>query len=212
MVYKDQKDLGCALELTMKQRTIKNRRPDIRYLKDMKEVIYDQKWLKTANLDTELYYMYRSLKRKNGLRYDITVMPPKMLGKELVKTKGHYHSGPNQELYIVLNGKAIYLMQKEKNGKITDIYYVKAGKGDSVIIPVDYGHITVNPTNKELVMANWISQKEINSDYKSIVKKGGGGYFYTKKGWIKNIKHKNLPKLHYKLPRKSIPKNLGFLK
>ncbi len=80
----------------------------------MKMVLHDQKWVKTAP-NIELYYMYRGLKKKNGARYDITVIPPKMLGKEFVKTKGHYHIGSYGEIYIVLKGKAIYLMQKEKN-------------------------------------------------------------------------------------------------
>ena len=34
-------------------------KPDIRKLDDMKEVIYDKKWLKTAR-NNDLYYMYRS--------------------------------------------------------------------------------------------------------------------------------------------------------
>jgi len=50
---------------------LKNIQPDIRYLKDMKEVVYDKEWLKKAPRDLELYYMYRGIKKKDGLRYDI---------------------------------------------------------------------------------------------------------------------------------------------
>lgn len=193
-----------------KIRKIGGKGPDIRYLHDMKRVLYDQRWVKTAP-NLELYYMYRGLKEKNKARYDITIIPPKMLGKEFVKTKGHYHIGSYGEIYIVLKGEAIYLMQKEKKGKIENVYHVKAKKGDYIVIPPDYAHVTINPSKKELKMANWISKK-CKSDYKPIEKKGGACYFYTKSGWIKNKNYKIVPKLGSKRPRKSMPKNLDFLK
>jgi len=96
---------------------LKNKKPDIRYLNDMKNVLYDQQWAKTAS-NFELYYMYRGLKEKDGLRYDITVIPARMLGKEFTKTKGHEHVGNYGEVYIVLEGKAIYLMQKRRGKEI----------------------------------------------------------------------------------------------
>ena len=193
-----------------KTREIGGKSPDIRRLNDMKRVLYDQEWAKTTP-NIELYYMYRGLKEKNGARYDITVIPPKMLGKEFVKTKGHYHIGTYGEIYIVLKGEAIYLMQKEKKGKIENVYQVKAKKGDYIVIPPDYAHVTINPSKKELKMANWISKK-CKSDYKPIEKKGGACYFYTKSGWIKNKNYKRVPKLKSKRPRKSMPTNLDFLK
>jgi len=88
---------------------LKDKKPDIRYLNDMKEVIYDKKWLKTAP-NLVLYYMYRGIKKEGNLRYDITVIPSRMLGKEFVKTKGHEHIGEYGELYMVLEGEAICLM------------------------------------------------------------------------------------------------------
>ena len=69
---------------------LKNKKPDVRHLNDMKDVIYDKEWLKSAS-NLELYYMYRGVEEKDGLRYDITIIPSRMLGKEYVKTKGHEH-------------------------------------------------------------------------------------------------------------------------
>lgn len=192
-----------------KKKKIKDVKPDVRRLYDMKKVIYDKEWLKTA-LNFNLYYMYRGVKEKDGLKYNITIIPPRMLGKEFVKTKGHYHIGKYGELYIVLKGKAIYLLQKEKNGKIEDVYYVRAKKGDYIIVPPDYGHITINPSLEELKMADW-SSKKCKSDYKPIERKKGGCYYYTKSGWVKNKNYKKVPKLHYKRPIKTFPKNLSFL-
>ena len=60
-------------------------------------------------------------------------------------------------------------------------------------------------------MANWVSKK-CKSDYGPIEKKRGACYFYTKSGWIKNKNYKRVPELCSKKPKKSMPKNLDFLK
>jgi len=189
---------------------IKKIKPEIRFLNEMKRVLYNKNWAKKAP-NFPVYYMYRGVKRKGSLRYDITLLPPKMLGEEFPKTKGHEHSKKYGEIYTVLKGKAIYLIQKWKNKKIKDVYFVRAKKGEAVIIPPDYGHITINPSKKELIEANWISEKCKNI-YDLFEKKGGACYYYTKKGWIKNKNYGKIPKLRFKKPLKSVPKNLNFLK
>jgi len=186
-------------------------KPDIRFLNDMKEVLYDQKWAKQAP-NFELYYMYRGVKKKNGLRYDITIIPPKMLGQEFVKTKGHGHSAKYGEVYIVLKGQAFYLMQKYVGHKIDDVCAVKAKKGDAVIIPPHYGHITINPSkNKELKEANWLCE-DCQNVYDLFIEKQGACYYFTREGWIKNEKYGKVPKLRFEKALKALPKNLGFLK
>ncbi len=193
-----------------KEMNLKFRRPDIRFLNQMRNVLCDQNWAKTAS-NFEVYYMYRGLKEKNNLRYDITVIPPRTLGKEFVKTKGHEHLGKFGEIYIVLEGRAIYLMQKYKKGEIKDVYAVKAKKGDVVVIHPGYGHVTINPSKKTLKMANWIS-KFCQSRYDLFEKKQGACYYFTKSGWIKNMKYKAVPKLRFEKTLKKMPKNLEFLK
>jgi len=188
---------------------LKSKKSEIRFLYDLKEVLFDQKWLKKA-ADFPVYYMYRSVKKKNDLRYDITVIPSKMLGKEFVKTKGHKHSNNYGELYIVLKGKALYLIQKYKNRQIKDVYIVKAKKGSAVIVPPGYGHITINPSKKELIEANWIDEKCKNI-YDLFIKKQGACYYYTKSGWVKNKNYEKIPKLRIEKPLKKPPKNLNFL-
>jgi len=189
---------------------LENIKPDIRYLNDMKEVIYDQERLKTAG-NPELYYMYRGLKEENDLKYNITIIPARMLGEEFVKTKGHVHIGNYGETYTVLEGEAIYLMQKTKNEIVEDVYAIKAKKGESVIIPPGYGHVTINPSNNDLKTGDW-SSKNCKSDYSLFEKLGGACYYYTKDGWIKNENYKNVPQIRFKKPLKSLPKDLSFLK
>ncbi len=177
----------------------KKRIPDIRWLFDIGDVIFDKEWLAKAR-NFELYYMYRdlflSLKdgeclREQGLRYDITIIPPGMIGREFIKTAGHYHPlAPNSsvtypELYEVLEGQALYLLQKED---LTDVVAIDAEEGDKVIVPPNYGHITINPSNKTLKMSNFVA-RDFSSLYEPFKLKNGGAYFYTKDGWIKNEKY-----------------------
>ena len=188
---------------------VKKTKPQIRYLNEMKKVLYDQKWAKNA-FNSEVYYVYRNVKKKNGLRYDITIIPPRMLGREFSKTKGHKHQGNFQELIQVLEGKAFYFAQKGKGKNIEDCYFTEAKKGDFVIIPSDYEHLTINPTKKELKMANWISEK-CKNDYSLFERLQGACYYYTESGWIKNKNYVKIPLLHTKKALKSKPKNLDFL-
>lgn len=188
--------------------------PDIRRLNDMKSVLHDKEFAKIS-YNSELYYMYRGLEEKDGLRYDITIVPAQMLGDEFTKTKGHYHVGAYGELYTVLEGQAIYLMQKRKpktEDEVEDCYFVKAKKGDVVIIPSFYGHITINPSeDQDLKMANWVATSCM-SDYSIFEKLNGGCYFYTTNGWVKNENYKSVPALREEQPIKSIPEDLSFLK
>ncbi len=184
--------------------------PDIRRIKDIENVLFDERTAK-SNPEQELYYMYRGIKDENGLRYDITVIPPYLMGDEFIKTKGHFHSSGHAEMYIVLEGEAIFLLQKGTD-EVEDVYAVKAQTNDVVIVKKGYGHVTINPSAREtLKLANWVSDDCI-SDYKPIEDKKGAAYFYTIKGWVKNNNYKSVPEIKFEEPLKEAPKNLDFLK
>lgn len=184
---------------------IEGKTPEIRRLFDIKGLLYDKAFEETAE-NFDIYYIYRDLARNSSerekiashhLRYDITIIPPKMLGVEYVKTAGHFHPHfPNSslsypEIYEVLEGKATYLMQKDD---FSDIYVVEAACGDKVIIPPNYGHITINKEKERLVMGNWVCSM-FSSIYGPIKEKGGAGYFLTTSGFIKNPNYENHPPL-----------------
>jgi len=102
----------------------------------------------------------RTWLHSHAIRYDITIIPPAHPGGEYVKTKGHYHpENPGgvgyPELYEVIEGVAHFLLQEKT---LDHIVLVKAAKGDIVLIPPGYGHITINPSDEEtLMMANLVS-------------------------------------------------------
>jgi len=164
--------------------------PDVRMLDAVRGLLYDRYWASRA-ADMPLYFMYRDvcfseedreLIRRNGLRYDVTIIPPALLGVEYVKTAGHYHPPvPGQrlsypELYYVLKGEAHYLLQKAEGSRVVDVILVKAKEGDNVLIPPGYGHVTINPSSKELAMANWVC-RDFSSVYKPYVEKNGAAFF-----------------------------------
>jgi glucose-6-phosphate isomerase len=198
-------------------------KPGIRMLFDMKDVIYDSIWLTRAE-NVELYYMYRELSlskkdalamKDHGLRYDITVIPPRMLGCEFIKTAGHYHPlvpGTQityPEIYEVLAGEANYILQKPDGEGIEDVILIKAGTGDKVIIPPGYGHLTINTSNKVLKMANWVA-REFESIYQPIKEKRGGAYFILDQGIVKNPRYDYVPEI--KLLEPANLKEIGLQK
>jgi len=162
----------------------KRREPDIRWLSDIMDVVLDREWADKAE-DFELYYMYRDLflsradeirLQDQGIRYDITIIPPNMLGREYTKTLGHYHptvpgtAVTYPEIYEVLEGDALYLLQSLDLG---DVVAVKASAGDKVLVPPNYGHITINPSHKTLKIANFVA-RDFSSLYDPIRERAGG--------------------------------------
>lgn len=76
------------------------------------------------------------------------------------------------EVYEVLEGRAHFLLQKKT---LDDIVLVEAAKGDIVLIPPGYGHVTINPAqNETLTMANLVST-EFSSEYGFYDEMRGGG-------------------------------------
>jgi glucose-6-phosphate isomerase len=140
--------------------------------------------------------MYRDLAKSDAdwhwlhshnLRYDITVIPPRDLCGEWVKTKGHYHPQNTAgvgypEVYEVLEGEAHYLLQSRD---LTDVVLITAETGDVVIIPPGYGHITINPSQDRILsMANIVSTA-FESEYREYEDRKGAIYYELTSGEIK---------------------------
>ncbi|MAF20412.1 MAG: glucose-6-phosphate isomerase [Parcubacteria group bacterium] len=198
---------------------LKTLQPEIRHLKDMAEVLYDPSLAQTKP-DLELYQMYRDLAEnesdrqkmvKQELRYDITVLNPVILGEEFNKTAGHDHPlAPNTdmtypELYQVLKGQVIFLLQDSVDDKIQDIYTIEVQQDDIVIIPPNYEHIMINASEQKAETANWITSRFSENIYESFRIKHGFGY-YALKGqtnqinWVKNEHYLKTPQLKSKRP------------
>ncbi|MFC2174831.1 glucose-6-phosphate isomerase family protein [archaeon] len=168
--------------------------PEIRTLEQMRPVLYDPE----ATGPEEVYYMYRSinlpehteLMEQHKVRYDITVIPAAKYGPEFVKTKGHYHALQGEqtypEIYEVIEGEAHYLFQNKN-----EVVVYKATEGDKVIVPPDFGHVTINSSDKTLVMSNFVSP-EFSSDYGPFMEKQGAAYYKLDTGWVENPRYEGV--------------------
>jgi glucose-6-phosphate isomerase len=200
--------------------------PEIRRLYDLRDVAFDTAWFEDVS-DRDAYYMYRDLSRsqddadtikRHQLRFDITIIPPLQMGLEFVKTYGHCHPRVNPklrhtypEVYAVLDGDAHYLLQRAKNGHAVDeVLLVKATKGDKVIIPPNYGHVTINPSEKTLKMANWVC-RSFESLYEPYTQLRGAAYYELINGrLLLNQAYDNVPEIWVTYP-KEVPE-LGLVK
>lgn len=142
------------------------------------------------------YVMYRAVRSNEKLRFDITEILPDKLGEENNKTYGHYHPKAKDsleypEIYQVLEGHAIFLLQKhtEKGIKCA---LIDTKKGEAIIIPPKYGHVTINKSTKErLVLANLVCEN-FQSDYSEYKEKRGAA-LYIKENKIEiNSKYHNV--------------------
>ena len=185
--------------------------PSVRTLDDMRCVLANP----DRSGDIPLYSMYRDLAltagdraylREQNVRFDITVIPPGTVGGEYVKTKGHYHplspSGIGYpELYQVLAGEALYLLQRSDLG---DIVAVTAKAGEFVLIPPGYGHVTINAGKEELAMANLVSAG-FASEYTFYEQMQGGAYYLMEEGgWVRNPRYPAVPAMRV-IPAGEVP-------
>ncbi|HZD59660.1 MAG TPA: glucose-6-phosphate isomerase family protein [Anaerolineae bacterium] len=171
--------------------------PDVRHLQDFKDVLAPDSPLQGP---ADAYFMYRDIGwpkdkemfRQRNYRYDITVVQPGVVGRELVKTVGHYHPLVPEtdvtypEVYEVISGRAHYVCQKVDGNKVLDFFVVEALPGQDVVIPPGYGHITINPEDEPLVMSN-VTADGFKSIYKPLEEKHGAAYYELEDfSWEKN--------------------------
>jgi len=161
----------------------------------------------TYKVEDDPYYdFYKAICHKDDskkfsdreLRFDSTVILPGSAGDEYKKTAGHFHCKvPGSELsypelYQVIKGTALFVMQKvddeqKTDGKmvVEDCILAEVCAGETIVIPPCYGHCTVNISDESMVFINLVSVNSINA-YDSvknshgmcsyILKTSGGGY------------------------------------
>ncbi len=128
-----------------------------------------------SNPEEPCYDVYRGIRfpqdqallSKDEYRYDITVIMPGQIGGECKKTSGHYHgynplrTNTYPEIYEVIKGKAIYVLQRSRNFEgdpglleIDDLIIAHVHEGQTIIIPPNYGHCSINAGDGPLVFSN----------------------------------------------------------
>jgi glucose-6-phosphate isomerase len=153
-----------------------------------------------------LYFMYRDLSlseadaawlREERLRYDMTVIPARVLCGEFVKTKGHFHpENPRgsryPEIYEVLGGAACFLLQDRGP---SDVVAITARAGEKVVVPPGYGHVTLNMARMTLTMVNMVSTA-FESLYGHYEERQGAAYYaFAGRGFVPNPRYGQPPPL-----------------
>ncbi|MGD9015366.1 MAG: glucose-6-phosphate isomerase family protein [Candidatus Omnitrophota bacterium] len=200
--------------------------PAIRTIDQMQEVLLE----KNVSQPKELYYMYRDIYRisdkpvleKFKLRFDVTAIKPVCLGKEFMKTAGHYHPESFPELYEVVYGRCLCLVQRPDSGdhlNIQEVIIAEAVAGQKIVIPPGFGHILINPGPDYLITSNWVSSC-FASRYELYQQAEGAAYFVTTAesdsqvspylkinlGVKKNLKFRQVADINFVRPVKQIKK------
>lgn len=186
----------------------------------------------------DVYQMYRDIClpehrdrfRDFGLEYDLTVIPPGKIGDEFVKTIGHYHpkkpktAARYPEVYEVISGKVFLLLQSASDDldRLLAVYLVTAERGEKILVPPNFGHVSINPTDEVLVLANWqpLGNKGIYDPYEI---HNGAAYYViaserlnksgqTSKNYdfVANLTYKSIPPLLQVRPRELPQYELRF--
>ncbi len=201
--YKDISGLDIKLEdigLTYDQ-AVFGVEPKTRNYEEAKDV-----YLEKGAEEQELYWMYRYMEKSvdtdvfelNKAEYDITVIKPGKIGPEFIKTSGHYHGYvPNTEMtypevYEVIDGNINYLLQTKPDmeGNV-DVVIVEASIGDKIIVPPNYGHVSINIGENYAVSSNLqFRDLPATADYESFKVNNGAALYRTDNGWDNNLNYK----------------------
>jgi glucose-6-phosphate isomerase len=119
------------------------------------------------------YYMYNGVFHRDDepvlrdvpMRYELTLMPPRLMGREFVKTFGHLHSPEPKsgidyaEVCEVLVGTAHFVFQTlDLAGPDASVaFYVEAKAGQKVLLPPGFDHCTINPGPEPLLFSDVIA-------------------------------------------------------
>ena len=143
-----------------------------RRLADLKPVLFEPDGVAP---DIEVYWTYPLLDAgpatgalaERDLTYSCVVLPPLKIGREFVKTQGHYHPPmPGSdieypEVYTHLWGEPDLLLQRRKNGepnRLDDCVLVQLRAGNSITIPPGYAHILINRSQQAAAIAGLYSR------------------------------------------------------
>jgi glucose-6-phosphate isomerase len=169
-------------------------RPVARQLGQLRDVLATDD---VGSDDRPCYWMYRDVRRVSdepalarlGIRYDVTVTLPGIIGGEFMKTAGHYHGfmpggvSTYPEIYEVLSGDGLILLQRVTDPTasldkvvVEDVLLVRVRSGDRLLIPSHHGHVTINLGSKPLVVADLIATA-CQNHYGAIRDARGAAYY-----------------------------------
>lgn len=166
------------------------------------------------DLGETFYDVYRGIRfpkdkellDSRNFRYDITVVMDGTVNGECKKTSGHYHGyNPSHtstyaEVYEVIRGRALYVLQRAdnfdtdpENVSIDDLILAVVDAGQSIIIPPNYGHCSINIGEGPLIFSN-LAYVPCPVAYDSVKHYHGMSWYVLKEnGKVRLLRNPNYP-------------------
>lgn len=117
---------------------------------------------------------------------NITVITPGLNGPEFNKTYGYFHKYQEVEIYHVIYGQGILIMQRnDPDGEAKEARVVSLRPGLTVEVPVGFGHALVNVGKTYLAVIDDTPIEKNTRDFASVKAKHGLAYYVVdKKGEV----------------------------
>lgn len=182
----------------------------------MRNLLYNQ----NSDKKEQLYQFFVGVTRrdqleavkKTGLRYDVILIGPGTIDGEYKKTSGHAHIGLYPEIYEVLHGKALFLLQKGSGDKIKEFAAVETNVGQKILIPPEYTHATVNIGDGPLLFSDLVAD-QCHNRYEDVQGNHGMAYYILEESrhasFRKNSNYQFVPEVKKLLPSEQA--GLGLL-
>lgn len=153
----------------------------------------DPVWANRVDGDDKVIYRYSSplwfaddaeAWRQAEVGYGIVFFPPGTYGGEYVKSSGQYHAilprhtMATPEIYTVLAGRGHFMLQRSRPpyDEITDAVLIEVDAGETFIVPPDYGHLQINPTDAPMAFSYTV-MVPIKSNYEPYRRFRGAMYY-----------------------------------
>lgn len=116
----------------------------------------------------------------------ITVITPGTNGNEFNKTYGHFHSFPETEIYRIVYGQGVILMQRNsEDGEAKEVKVISLRSGMALEVPAGYGHCLINVGKTYLVAIDNSPDRPASYSTQEIKEKHGFAYYVVdKKGEV----------------------------
>src|SRR3989344_1196164 len=143
----------------------------------LKEVMMDPK----SEGVREPYFVIRGDEGQN-----ITILSPGKNGNEFNKTYGHFHNYQGVEIYRVVYGQGILVMQRnDEIGEAKEVSVSNLRSGMTVEVPAGYGHALVNIGKTYLVVIDDAPNTPRANNFELVKEKHGFAYYIVdKKGEV----------------------------
>ncbi|MBT3296554.1 MAG: hypothetical protein HN919_20225 [Verrucomicrobia bacterium] len=133
--------------------------------------------------------------RDANVIFGIVIFPPGTFNGEYVKSSGQFHppaAPTNQatpEVYTVLSGTGHFMLQKASYDRgyedTSDPVLVEVQAGESFVVPPDYGHLQINPSDEPLVFS-YLVMDGMKGQYNPYKKMKGAAFYEMEDGFIRN--------------------------